>query len=258
MSPFRSELERFRRAAARIDLQTATVLVAAALMVFLHHDVGARGFFLAHLSHAVPPELLEISTWIWRFGVQGFSGFLLPALILTLIFRVRPRDAGLGVGDWKFALKALGVYLPVVIVGTWVLSDQDAFQRMYPHFRDGINNGSLLLAYEAAYLLYWIGWEYLWRGFVLFGTSHTFGLYSILIQALPFALLHASKPVPEQILSVVGGVVLGAVVWRARSFWIAVPIHSVQMALIDFFCAQRIRTGSHGISLTDFVNLFRF
>lgn len=256
MSPFRSELERFRRAIARIDRQTATVLVTAALMVFLHHDVGSRSFFRSHLSGGVSPDLRELMSWVWRFGVQAVAGFVLPALILTLVFRVGPRRAGLGLGDWRFALKAMGVYLPFVLVGTWVLSSQDAFQHMYPHFRGGIESGSLLLAYEAAYLLYWIGWEYLWRGFVLFGTSHTFGLYSILIQALPFALLHASKPLPEQILSIVGGIALGAVVWRARSFWIAVPIHSLQMALIDFFCAQRIRTGSQGLSLSDFLRLF--
>lgn len=195
--------------------------------------------------------------WVWRFGVESMTGFLLPALILTLVFHLKPRRAGLGLGDWRFALKAMAAYLPLVVIGTWVLSSQPGFQRMYPHFRGGIENGRLLLAYEAAYVLYWIGWEYLWRGFVLFGTSHTFGLYSILIQALPFALLHLSKPIPEQILSVVGGLALGAVVWRARSFWIAVPIHSVQMILIDFFCAQRIRMGSHGVSLSHFLSLFK-
>lgn len=256
MSPFRSELQRFRRATARIDRQTATVLVTAALLVFLHYDVGSRAFFRAHFSSSFSPELLELMTWVWRFGIQAFSGFLLPVLVLTLVFRVAPRRAGLGLGDWRFSLVAMAVYLPVVLLGTWVLSSQDGFQSMYPHFRGGIENGSYLLLYEAAYLLYWIGWEYLWRGFVLFGTSHTFGLYSILIQALPFALLHASKPVPEQILSVIGGVALGAVVWRARSFWIAVPIHAVQMALIDFFCAQRIRTGVQGLWLSDFLKLF--
>jgi len=257
MSQLRSELERVRRACAQIDRQTATVLVAAPLFVFLHLNVGSRKFFNEIFAGSLSAELGDLPSWVWRFGVQGLTGFVAPALILTIVFRVGVSRAGLGVGDWRFALKALFAYLPLVIAGTWILSSQDAFQRVYPHFRGGIENGSLLLVYEATYLLYWIGWEYLWRGFVLFGTTHTFGVYSILIQAVPFALLHASKPVPEQMLSIVGGIALGAVVWRARSFWIAVPIHSLQMALIDIFCAQRIRTGVQGLSPSDFLDLFR-
>lgn len=257
MSELRSELERFRRAWARMDRQTATVLVTAPLLVFLHLDVGSRRFFRENLSGSLSPELGELLAWVWRFGIQGVTGFVLPVLILTVLFRQGFSRSGLGVGDWRFALKAMGAYLPLVILGTWLLSGQESFQRVYPHFREGIENGSLLLVYEATYLLYWIGWEYLWRGYVLFGTSRTFGFYSVFIQALPFALLHASKPVPEQVLSVLGGVALGAVVWRARSFWIAVPIHAIQMALIDFFCAQRIRSGVQGFTPSDFLDLFR-
>ena len=94
-----------------------------------------------------------------------------------------------------------------------------------------------------------MGWEYLWRGFVLFGTAPTLGLYAIFVQALPFAALHVTKPWPEALLSIVGGIALGALVWRCRSFWIAVPIHAAQMMLLDFWSALRIRTGASGWGL---------
>jgi len=257
MNQLRTEWGRLRRAAGRLDVQTAVVLAAAALLVFLHKGLGSPRFFREHFAELFSPDLTELLGWVWRFGVQFGEGFVLPVLILVVGFRRKPREIGLGIGDWRFGLKAMAAYLPVVLVGTWILSDQASFQRMYPHFRGAVNVPEFLLVYEAAYLLYWIGWEYLWRGFVLFGTAHKLGLYSIFVQALPFAILHASKPVPEQILSVLGGVALGAVVWRARSFWIAVPIHAVQMALIDFFCARRITGEIHGISPANFMDLFR-
>ena len=63
------------------------------------------------------------------------------------------------------------------------------------------------------------------------------GCMRIFVQAIPFALMHMQKPTSELVLSLVGGVVLGALVWRCRAFWIAVPIHSVQMLALWTFGA---------------------
>ena len=137
------------------------------------------------------------------------------------------------------------------------MSDSPEFQSSYPHYTPAATDWQIFLIYHAFFLFYWIGWEYLWRGFVLFGTAHTFGLYAIFVQMVPFALLHADKPLAEAFLSIVGGLALGALVWRCRSFWIAVPIHAVQMFLIDFWCTLRIRTGVSGIGPGAFLELMQ-
>jgi hypothetical protein len=56
-------------------------------------------------------------------------------------------------------------------------------------------------------------------------------------------------------LSVVGGIALGALVWRCRSFWIAIPIHAAQMLILDFFCSLRIRTGADGLGISDLIEM---
>jgi hypothetical protein len=142
-----------------------------------------------------------------------------------------------------------------VAVGTWILSDGAAFQDQYPHYSPATRDWTLFLVYEALFLFYWLGWEYLWRGFLIFGTAHTLGLYAIFVQAVPFAALHVSKPWPEALLSVVGGIALGALVWRCRSFWIAVPIHAAQMMLLDLWCTLRVRTDVSGIGPAAFGDL---
>ncbi|MEX1054763.1 MAG: CPBP family intramembrane glutamic endopeptidase, partial [Rhodothermales bacterium] len=183
------------------------------------------------------------------------TGFVLPVLGLKYFFRRRAPEMGLGAGDWRFAAAVAAVYLPIVGVGTWFLSDSASFQAQYPHLQPAALSWRLFAVYELLFLLYWIGWEYLWRGFVLFGTAHTFGLYAILIQAVPFSILHLSKPFPEPILSLVGGIALGMLVWRCRSFWIAVPIHAAQMMILDLWCTLRIRTGVRGVGLDALIRL---
>ena len=73
---------------------------------------------------------------------------------------------------------------------------------------------------------------------------------------IPFACLHVQKPPAEALLSIAGGLALGALVWRCRSFWIAVPIHAAQMLILDFWCTLRIRTGITGIGPEALSKLF--
>lgn len=246
----RAEWARLRRAAAALDGQTTFVLTAASLLVVLQFVLGDRGFFQNHLASLFPDGLrswLGLAGWGWWFGMQGLLGFVVPAAALRLFFATDRTEMGLGLGEWRFATVVAILYLPVVAVGTWVLSDGAAFQQQYPHHSPATRDWGVFLIYEALFLFYWIGWEYLWRGFVLFGTAPTFGVHAILVQALPFAALHISKPWPEALLSIVGGIGLGALVWRCRSFWIAVPIHAAQMMLLDLWCTLRVRTGVSGV-----------
>lgn len=242
------ELERARTALRRVDVQAAVVLSVAALAVIVHAAFGSRRFFQETIGAQVTStDLRGLLSWGWWFVVQGVAGFVVPVLILVVAFRRKIGEIGLGIGDWKFALSLGAAYLPLVVVGTWILSDQASFQANYPHFRPARHAWSLFLAYEVLFLFYWVGWEYLWRGFVLFGTAPAFGINAIFVQAMPFAILHMNKPLPEALLSVVGGVAIGALVWRCRSFWIAVPIHAAQMLALDFFCTLRARSGAEGI-----------
>ena len=252
----RTEWRRLHRAAASLDGQTTFVLTAAAVLVVLQVILGDRGLFRTHLAGFVPRSWQGLATWGWWFGMQGLLGFVVPAVALRAFFASTLDEIGLGRGEWRFASIVAALYLPVVAVGTWVLSDGAAFQEQYPHYQPATRDWTVFFIYEALFLFYWVGWEYLWRGFVLFGTAPTFGLSAIFVQALPFAALHVAKPWPEALLSVVGGIALGALVWRCRSFWIAVPIHAAQMMLLDLWCTLRVRTGVSGIGPEAFLDLF--
>ncbi len=252
----RQELRSLRSAARSLDKQTVVVLLFSALAVIVQMNFGDRALFRTEIAPGLGIESVGLGSWTWWFGMQGLLGFVLPVLILRYGFKQTAREMGLGVGDWRFASTVALVYLPVVLVGTWILSDSPEFQSNYPHYGPAAVDWSVFLIYEAVFVFYWMGWEYLWRGFVLFGTARIFGVYAIFIQTLPFAILHYEKPFPEALLSILGGVALGVLVWRSRSFWIAVPIHAVQMFLIDLFSALRIRTGVSGLGLSSLTDIF--
>ena len=243
----RRELQQLRRALKSLDAQTVFVLCSAAILVILQDTLGSRRLFHAEIAPMLPVGWRGLMSWGWWFGMQGVLGFVLPVAALVLLFKRRPKEIGLGLGDWRLAVKLALLYVPLVMIGTWVLSDSPEFQSKYPHYQPAALNWTTFVIFEALFLFYWFGWEYLWRGFVLFGTAHKLGLYAIFVQAVPFAVLHINKPLPEALLSAVGGVALGALVWRCRSFWIAVPIHAAQMLILDLWCSLRLRSGAEGI-----------
>ena len=251
------EWRALRAAARELDRQTLFVLTMAALLVIVQYALGSRRFFRDELAGLFSAEWQGLLMWGWWFGMQGITGFVIPVLCLVFLFRCRPAEIGLGLGDWKLAGTLAALYLPFVILGTWVLSDGSGFQAQYPHYGAAAYDWGFFAIYEGLFLFYWIGWEYLWRGFVLFGTARTFGLYAIFVQTVPFALLHIEKPFAEAFLSILGGVALGALVWRCRSFWIAVPIHAAQMIALDFWCTLRLRTGVEGVGPGAFADLLR-
>src|SRR5690606_38978811 len=102
--PFRPrrEWDALRGALRRLDTQATVVLVAACVIVFLQLQVGSRSFFAEHVA-GEPSAARGLAGWAWWFGMQGVLGFAVPVLILTLGFKRRPAEIGLGLGDWRLA-----------------------------------------------------------------------------------------------------------------------------------------------------------
>lgn len=82
-----------------------------------------------------------------------------------------------------------------------------------------------LWTYALQSLAYFTAWEFLFRGYLLFGLKDRFKEASILIQMVPFVLLHLGKPELETISTIPMGLYLGYVAYRGNSCWPAVIIH---------------------------------
>jgi len=235
-----SEIKEFSKSLTKVDLQTALILILAGFLGLWKFTFGSADFFDQELASFFSANEKSIWSYLYFFVTQFITGFGIPIFVLLVLFRRRPSEVGLGLGNVKLGLIVFALYIPLVTLGAWILSAQISFQDKYPLLKAVVYDWKLFVFYELLFLFYWIGWEYLWRGFLLFGTARTFGPWSILIQMLPFAALHAQKPMPEAYLSIPGALVMGLLVWRCRSFWIAVPIHAYQMMIMDFFCILRL------------------
>lgn len=100
------------------------------------------------------------------------------------------------------------------------------------------------LLYEIGCALYFVGWEYFYRGFLTISLYRPLGIHAIFVGNIPFVLMHAGKPFPEALGSIVAGVALGLFALRARSFWYGWLLHALIAASMDLLAIQqRIAAG---------------
>ncbi|MEJ2746599.1 MAG: CPBP family intramembrane metalloprotease [Anaerolineae bacterium] len=140
--------------------------------------------------------------------------FIIPMLVVLLIFRETPSDFGFQWGNWRVGLGWTAVVAVVLAIILWFVARTPAMQAYY----------EARAPKEILHLIYLngvdlFGWEFIWRGFMLFGLARILGPGpAILIQAIPFAFMHLGKPEIETLSTIFGGIGFGFVAWESQSF----------------------------------------
>jgi membrane protease YdiL (CAAX protease family) len=154
---------------------------------------------------------------------------LIPLAAGFLIFRDKPWDYGIRIGRWKSAIILTTVCLAAMALILYGTSKMPEFPSYYG--KDAIDWSELLLNTA----LYMFAWEFLTRGYMLFGLEKSIGKSAIFVQAIPFVLLHLGKPFLETLFCIPGGFILGYVAYRTRSFLPCFIIHFGIYAMMIFF-----------------------
>lgn len=191
----------------RLDARATVIVVVSTLLLtidYYSHFLPATGF-----AQALEAKALERTVYY----------LVIPLLIIIVSFRDSPRDYGMQFGDWRAGLKWTAI---IVLIGLPVLYLAARTPSMQAYYGGIPRTVPQILGTSALDLF---GWEFFFRGFILFGLYRIAGPNAILIQAVPFALAHLGKPEVETITTVFGGILFGWVAWKTRSFVYPFLIH---------------------------------
>lgn len=143
---------------------------------------------------------------------------LIPLGVILLVFRKSPKEYGFQWGDWRAGLALTAIVITIATpILWWVARSNPAIMDYYG---DQWNAATPLITF-----LDLIGWEFFFRGFLLFGYARVFGANALWLQAVPFALAHLGKPAIESYTTIFGGFLFGLVAWRSQSFVYPFLIH---------------------------------
>lgn len=158
-------------------------------------------------------------------GVKAYDRlilyFVLPLLVIVLLFRESPGIYGWRVGDWRTGLKWVLISCALMAVVLYLLAVTPAMKSFY---EARAPEGVLNLIYLTGVDLF--GWEFMWRGLMLFALARYLGPGpAIFLQAVPFAFMHLGKPEIETLSTIFGGAAFGYIAWQSGSFLYPFLIH---------------------------------
>lgn len=152
----------------------------------------------------------------WTSSLIYFAVF---PILTIIILRKNPLDFGLKLGKFKvwgfYVVVTFIVALPILYIASRI----PVFTRYYtmPQFN--------VVKYIPETIVYLLAWEFIFRGFLLFGLKEKLKESSILIQMVPFVIVHFGKPEIETISTILTGIYFGYIAYRGNSYWPAFIIH---------------------------------
>jgi hypothetical protein len=188
-----------------------------------------------------------------RFALSFLLLGLAPAGLASA-FRERPADLGLRLDAPILGKPLFWLAVPAALALGAFGAATSALGSFYPYSRDLVGRvreagAGPLLGHLAAYaFLYYVPWEFFFRGFLLFpfalaaeralraggaGTpsdSSRDGAMilaaAVLFQTIPSTLLHIGHPFSELAEAVLAGIVFGILAWRTRSIVPGLILHA--------------------------------
>ena len=223
------------------DRKATIVLLGATLLGIAFAYLGNRPFYLRHLARSVVVGgNVEMTAGLYGFATAFVLLGLVPALIVKLAFREPLSAYGVQVGDLSYGWRAFVVVTPVMALLSLPASRMPEFLAQYPMNR-AAGDGPLAFGVHAiAYLFFYMGWEFGFRGFVQFGLRDEIGDWNaILVQTALSSVLHVGKPLGETVGAVLGALVWGVIAFRSRSLLVPLLTHWVLGLSLDLFIVCR-------------------
>lgn len=234
----------------RLDVQVIAVLIAACVVLSLLNYYGGSGDWSAleplyglwfddpnavlrqFFHHDEFGRLIRLGYWS---GTTFVGYFLFPVILVVWVFKKRLSDFGLPSpakrSHFGICLGLFAVMLPFVLVASFT----DGFQSTYPFYEHADRSILDFVLWQLVYAAQFFALEFFYRGFLIHGIKHRFGVYSILVSTIPYVMIHFGKPLPETLGSIVAGLALGALSYHLRTIWPGVFLHIAIALSMDVF-----------------------
>jgi hypothetical protein len=227
-----------REAARRDQLRPAVILALSTFLMTTWWYFGSCEFYARRLAGWFPASVdgaAAAATWCFLSTLVLLG--IIPALVVKLVFHQRLADYGVQWGDRVRTVRSFLVLAPICVLCGFLASCDPAVREYYPINRHA---GQMFGFHAISYAAFYLGWEFHFRGFMLFGLRRALGdVNSILVQVLASSMLHFGRPAVEVYSSIFAAAFWGWLAFRTRSLASGTLQHYLLGAALDWFIVAR-------------------
>ena len=182
-----------------------------------------------------------------RYFASFFLVGAVGPLALFFVLRTHPLASlglvGVRLGQWPLGLILTLVAIPVALLAGSIGSRDPEMRAFYPFSKKACADVRTFIAYEIRYfLLYYAGWEFVFRGVLFFPLVETAGLVPALaFQTIASTLFHIGHPETEIFAALGAGFAFGLIAWWTGSILYPILIHAAVGISTDTFIFRSLR-----------------
>jgi len=223
-----------------------SVIFFTVVLYGIYITVGSQKFFHRKL---LPRFMTEDERRGQAGGVhyKRVSAFLIfglfPLLLAKFVYRENLRQFGFSFSSTRLhpfvILTTIFAVFPVVLLS----SKKASIRGQYPEVKSALISKRSFAISTLTYVLYYFGYEGLFRGFLLFGLRGYTGDWVATMVSMSFTTLtHVHTPALVFIGSVSSGVIFPYLVFLSNSIWPVFVVHSLIGVGTDWLCVRARRT----------------
>ena len=214
-------------------------IIFTTIILFIYCYFGSFSFF-----EQTFPNITNLNFWkiIYHNCTAFVLFFVVGAIFTKFIAKQSLKSNGLRFGNVGLGLKIILIGLPIAILCGLSTTLDVHMVETYPlvNFYE-FGQWYQILLYFVSYFLYYIGWEYLFRGLLINSCREKCGVVgAILISTLISALIHTSiggfgKPMIETLSAIPAGLIFGYIAHKTNSIFPSLALHAVVGFATDIF-----------------------
>jgi membrane protease YdiL (CAAX protease family) len=221
---------------AKSPLKSFAILASITVLYTLYRYEGNSLFFLAHLNRSPLYLLAQARSVYFQRTMALLLLGVVPMIVVRAAFGERLSEYGLSVGRPVVVLLISLLGILFVTPLTFLGSRDPQLASIYPQAQNAAESPLLFWQSCFFHLLYYVGYEFCFRGFLYMGIREDVGDWQALgVSLLASVLLHVTQPQPEMVMSIVAGVVFPLLARRFRSIWPGVLIHAYTGISLDYW-----------------------
>lgn len=219
-----------------VNVRPTVMLLVSVVVMVAWKTLGSQDFYHEYLVGLIQLGDPNAAAAYYQMAMTLLLLGVVPACVMRFAFGMSLASLGLGRGSFLAGLVLLVLTLPFILWVSHANADNAVFRAMYPLNRGACHNGSTFAAHVASLGLFYLGWEFHFRGYLQRGLGASFGpAAGICVQVVASSLLHLDRPGAELWASIPAALLWGLQARYTGAIWTGAIQHWLLGATLDYF-----------------------